>query len=69
MKKYLKFREMELSSYMIRDSYISGGNLQNLKNKQKKKKFLVTYDILAIFTVVKHREISCEAKMQHRDIT
>ena len=32
------------------------------------KKFLVPYNVFAIFTAVKHRKIPCEAKMQHKDI-
>ena len=32
------------------------------KKKSAMKKFLVSYDVFAIFTSVKHKEIPCEAK-------
>ena len=62
---------MELSSPKLKKSYISGRNLSDLKNKQKKsvlKKYLVSYDVFAIFTAVKHRKILSKTKTQHRDI-
>ena len=61
MKKFLIFPEMELSSLIFFN--ISGRNLQRPEKQTKKsalKKFLVSYDVFAIFTSVKHREISCE---------
>ena len=61
---------MELYSNKIRN--FSGGSLQSLKNKQKNpalKKFFVSYDVFAIFTAVKHKEIPCETKIEHKDIT
>ena len=64
---------MELSSPKLKKtSYISGANLQSLKNKQSEsalKTFLVSYDVSAVLTAVKYREILYEAKIQHRDIT
>ena len=49
-----------------------GGNLQRLEKQTKMsalKKFFVSYDVFTIFTSIKHREIPCEAKMQHKEIT
>ena len=63
------------SDHKIRN--FSGSNLQRPEKQTKKsslKKFLVSYNIFAIYTAVKHREILCEKKkqqqeQQHLDIT
>ena len=40
LKEFLEFREIELSSLKLKkSSYISGGNLQSLKDKNFKKGF------------------------------
>ena len=61
---------MEISSHKIRNFFIFREiTCKVLKNKQKKsalKKVLVSYDVFAIFTAVKHRKILCKAKIQQR---
>ena len=48
---------MELSSLTLKKlSYISGGKLQSLKIKQKKRLKVVSHDIFWAFAIVKHRE-------------
>ena len=55
---------MELSSIKLKKlSYISGGNMQSLKIKQKNLLKVVSYDVFSIFATVKHREIPCEANV------
>ena len=52
-----------ISDHKIRN--FSGSNLQRPEKQTKKsslKKFLVSYNIFAIYTAVKHREILCEKK-------
>ena len=40
-------------------------NDSKTKNKSALEKFLVSYDVFAIFTSVEHMEISCEAKNKY----
>ena len=44
-------------------------NPEKQTKKSALENFLVSYDIFAISTAVKHREIPCEAEIHHRDIT
>ena len=63
---------MELSSPKLKNFVYFRRELAKPELQTKKfalKKFLVSYDVSATFTPVKHREILCEAKIQHRDIT
>ena len=59
-----------ISDHKIRN--FSGSNLQRPEKQTKKsslKKFLVSYNIFAIYTAVKHREIICEKKTTARTTT
>ena len=66
---FLIFSEIELSSLKLKKLR---RELERSKKQTKKsglKKFLVSYDVFTIFTTAKHREISCEANIQHRYVT
>ena len=59
---------MELSSTKLKKLVIFQEQLRKLENQTKKsalKTFLISYDVFTNFTAVKHREIPCEAKIQH----
>ena len=63
---------MELSSLKLKKLLYLRRELAKLEKRTKKsslKKFFVSYDAFVIFTSVKHKEIFCEAKIQHRDTT
>ena len=56
---------MVLSSPKLKKLLYFRRKLANPKKQTKQtalKKFLVSYDVFAIFTSVKHKEIPCEAK-------
>ena len=64
IKFFFIFREKELSSPKLKKLLIFQVGTCTKPKEQKKsalKKFLVFYDVFTIFTVVKHRGISCEA--------
>ena len=62
---------MELSGRKLKKLLYFRRELAKPEKQTKKsalKKFLISYDVFTIFTAVKHREIPCEVKMQHRHI-
>ena len=64
LKKFLIFREMEISSHRLKklltfQEVIWKAWRSNKKNLLK----LVSYDVFSVFTTVKHREIPCEANV------
>ena len=65
LKKFLIFQEMELPSPKLKNVLHSRRELANAKKQTKKsalKKFLFSCNIFAMFTPVRHKEISCEAE-------
>ena len=59
---FLYFRNLNFWVQSLKNSDISGGNFQSPKNKKYVlKKFLVSYDVFAIFKSVV--EISCKVKI------
>ena len=67
IKEFLIFSEMELSSPKLIKLLYFWWELEKPEKKSALKKCFVSYDVFAIFTAVKHSEILCEAKIQHRD--
>ena len=60
---------MELSRPKLKNLLIFQEELPKTNKKSVLKKFLVSCDVFLIFTALNHREMPCEACMQHRDIT
>ena len=71
LKKLLIFRETELSSPKLKNLYFRREFPKPEKQTKKSalKKFLVANDVFTMLTAIKHKQIPCEAKIQHRDIT
>ena len=64
---------MELSSPKLKNLLIFQEETCKAWKEKKKKvcseEISFSYDVFATFEAVKHREILCKAKVQHRDIT